>query len=368
MNTRFDLTLGLALAVATATHAGQVALQLDSVTSATCTEEYDGYYGNYWNCTPDAPLALSPALPQGAGSTIDLDTRGDFIGGTVVLEAHTQGGIAIPAWSRTLVRTPPSSMTSSADSGIGPWPPPPLTPESTEATAWLQITRFAGQGDFDGTITVRQDSVVRDAQGVGTRTVFQENYVFSAIPGSPLACAGDRLYLDYDGDGEEDSRDAKSYALDTSFGAGVDGLGLSIAEYCSAQSIFTCQRADFRNDEPLRKKPGDCARVRVSQGVDACRPAEFAQAIAIGARRTCQGLPLFADADGDGEPDATDACPGTPAGDSIDERGCSVDQFCAAQPVASCKRADFLNDEPLLKKPGDCRKTKTKPRACEAVR
>ncbi len=60
------------------------------------------------------------------------------------------------------------------------------------------------------------------------------------------------------------------------------------------------------------------------------------------------------DIDGDGEPDASDRCVNTSPLTSIDASGCSRAQFCTTQPRSSCKRADWRNDEPTAKKPGDC--------------
>lgn len=67
----------------------------------------------------------------------------------------------------------------------------------------------------------------------------------------------------------------------------------------------------------------------------------------------CEATPLFTDADGDGEFDGTDACPGTPAGQPVDQAGCSIAQFCASVDLSQssntrpCKLADWGNDEPL---------------------
>ncbi len=68
------------------------------------------------------------------------------------------------------------------------------------------------------------------------------------------------------------------------------------------------------------------------------------------------------DADGDGEQDDTDLCPGTPNdGTPVDTAGCSVDQFCAAVDMSQgyhsavrCRFADWMNDT-LFGWPGDCR-------------
>lgn len=61
------------------------------------------------------------------------------------------------------------------------------------------------------------------------------------------------------------------------------------------------------------------------------------------------------DADGDGEGDATDRCSGTPSGETVDGDGCSRSQFCARFDASTrdgtraCKKADWSNDEPLMR-------------------
>jgi hypothetical protein len=68
------------------------------------------------------------------------------------------------------------------------------------------------------------------------------------------------------------------------------------------------------------------------------------------------------DQDGDGEANATDACPDTPSGAAVDQAGCSLAQFCAAidattaQGAKVCKNSDWRNDEPLAaSNKGDCK-------------
>lgn len=63
-----------------------------------------------------------------------------------------------------------------------------------------------------------------------------------------------------------------------------------------------------------------------------------------------------ADADGDGVGDAADDCPSTPGATAVDAAGCSQAQFCAAIDATVpktgkkvCERADWQNDEPLMK-------------------
>lgn len=67
------------------------------------------------------------------------------------------------------------------------------------------------------------------------------------------------------------------------------------------------------------------------------------------------------DADGDGEADPSDRCPDTPIAVDVDSDGCSLAQFCALfdattrDGAKSCKRADWRNDEPLMKRrDADC--------------
>jgi len=77
---------------------------------------------------------------------------------------------------------------------------------------------------------------------------------------------------------------------------------------------------------------------------------------------------LTADSDGDGFRDAEDACPTTPAGTAVDQRGCSQAEFCAAIGATTaarrkaCRKADWKNDEPLMrKKDADCTVVKGDP-------
>jgi hypothetical protein len=76
----------------------------------------------------------------------------------------------------------------------------------------------------------------------------------SATP--PRQCLGHAVITDSDGDAEPDATDR---CADTPAGAFVDGNGCSAPQFCSQQSASACQRSDFRNDEPLAKKPFDCA-------------------------------------------------------------------------------------------------------------
>jgi hypothetical protein len=69
------------------------------------------------------------------------------------------------------------------------------------------------------------------------------------------------------------------------------------------------------------------------------------------------GLPCH-DTDGDGEPDATDVCPGT-VFLPVDQAGCSIEQFCAAIDTTTgrgrfrCRHADWGNNQ-AGRAPHDC--------------
>ncbi len=69
----------------------------------------------------------------------------------------------------------------------------------------------------------------------------------------------------------------------------------------------------------------------------------------------CLLIPPFVDSDQDGEDDSTDSCLDTPEAETVDGNGCSIDQFCSVISAAdrtgsrTCKKADWHNDEPLMR-------------------
>src|SRR6185295_12032684 len=88
------------------------------------------------------------------------------------------------------------------------------------------------------------------------------------------------------------------------------------------------------------------------------RDNEQAQCEADLARCLSQPVP---DADGDGEADGADQCSATPYRQSVDGNGCSLAQFCAGFDATiwdgsrACRRADWRNDEPLMRRSeADC--------------
>ncbi len=355
---RTTLAALAALALVSPARAVDVTLALTSATTQACHYEDDWYYGQYLVCGGQVAAGLAPATPQGAGR-LEFDAAHEFLRGALSLEAYSINGSGMPAWSAAIERVD-SYTIRRADQAIGPWPlqiPGQASPASPYA-AGIAVTRFSAQDDFAGTLTMSFQA--------DDLTQWQLKLAFTSIPGSgPPACLGERLLLDDDGDGETNARDAAPGYRDTTYGGAIDADGRTIGDFCGTApgNTSTCRRLDFQNDEPLRLKPLDC---RPNTDHDYCAPAAFFAAEAATpspAPRTCLGFALVDDADGDGEPDRSDRCATTPAGETVDGDGCSALQFCAAQTARACARADFSNDEPG-KKPRDCAKTRTKPRAC----
>lgn len=104
--------------------------------------------------------------------------------------------------------------------------------------------------------------------------------------------------------------------------------------------------------DPYPDNP-DNYRARCEEAID--NEKRFGDALLL-----CEAERKFSDDDGDGEDDATDACPGTPASASVDSAGCALQQFCASIDIrtaggpAICVNADWKNDEPLGNA-GDCK-------------
>ncbi len=98
---------------------------------------------------------------------------------------------------------------------------------------------------------------------------------------------------------------------------------------------------------------------------DACDPfpdnADHEQAQCDLELFECLATSSFTDADLDGEQDATDLCPDTPFGSAVDASGCSQSEFCEMNPAftsrerAACRRSDWRNDEPTMRRSShDC--------------
>ena len=142
--------------------------------------------------------------------------------------------------------------------------------------------------------------------------------------------------------------EAKLLASD---GADFDIFGESVALSGDAAVIG----ASFDDDNGAYS--GAAYVFRLSPGLARCE-ANLSEALVRLDR--CLADPPFSDADGDGEHDDTDRCPGTPAGDAIDESGCSREQFCRLvvlrrpRSVSRCISSDWRNDQSLEGNPMDC--------------
>lgn len=151
-----------------------------------------------------------------------------------------------------------------------------------------------------------------------------------------------------------DQRDSDRNGLGDACNDGEDGDGDEWAD-----PLDNC--ADRANDQ--RDRDGDLVgdlcdpypdnpdnyRARCEEAV--ANEEQFGEALLL-----CEAERKFRDADGDGEDDATDACPGTAANQPVDTAGCTLSQFCSAIGArrAICNVADFRNDEPLGNA-ADCR-------------
>ena len=315
--------------------------------------------------SPAAAVTIVPGASTGLPSSIDVDAVGEVIRGALNLDGYTLAGVPVAPWSGGIDRIA-SSRLEVTDSN-GAWPV--SLAGQVDAGSWrVVVTGFTDQASFAGhlELTLRQDT---GGSGWSSRwTTWVVTYSFAALPtaGAP-PCMGETLHFDDDADGEVNVRDLAPHGLDPTFGAAVDEWGRTIVEFCP-QAFASCSRADFRNDEVLSKAPRDC-RLVGAKAERQCVPAEmFGPGVAAAPpTRQCLGYDVISDADADGEPDATDRCGGTPASSLVDGSGCSAAQFCLQQSVSACRRADFQNDEPFTKGPGDCAKTRVKPRACTAA-
>lgn len=335
-----------------------------------------------------------PETPQPPGSVIDLDAAGALIRGVVNLDWVPLDGAPGGPWTCTLeflssggavhfpapmrnrqypVLDPGRRLYGVRDPDPAcplplPWFPWQPIHDGQLFSGWtMQITRMASQSDFSGELSLHVGSCDSGACDQAEQLAL----AFDSLPADPPPCAGDVLLLDTDGDGEADARDLRSGFTDASAGPGVDENGVTIADFCwgeAQRDASICRTLDFRNDETGRRKPRDCRMIRPRSGSRYCGAGEFfGSSSPVAPPRTCLGHALLEDADADGEPDTTDRCPGTPAGSAIDGSGCSTEQFCSLQSVQLCQRADFANDEPLAKRPGDCARTRSEPHTCTAA-
>lgn len=93
--------------------------------------------------------------------------------------------------------------------------------------------------------------------------------------------------------------------------------------------VFLSRSVALRADVRDRIAPDGMSAIR--RQLDPTLPAEESRTVthnwefALGLSLFLETGPGTRDADGDGVPDDRDACPGTPAGETVDERGCALD-------------------------------------------
>lgn len=174
-------------------------------------------------------------------------------------------------------------------------------------------------------------------------------------------------FEDMDGDDHADDLDVCPSVADPDQ-PDTDGDG--IGDVCNAAIDFDGD--DHRDDLdncPETSNRGQSDRDSDGQG-DACDPfpdepdnekgqLRFDLGASTEALNVCLDRRPFEDADGDGEEDSTDACAATPAGEAVDDAGCSLTQFCGARSTRGrggrdCTRADWQADETSPSKPHDC--------------
>lgn len=167
------------------------------------------------------------------------------------------------------------------------------------------------------------------------------DHLFAAFSGElrVYEAEGTVPIVDGDGDGVDDAVDnCPGVANPGQADADGDGLGDVCDEFPNEadHDLALCQ-LDLAEAQ---------AGLAVCQGELAACSADLA---------SCESS-IPQDGDGDGEFDATDACPGSPSGTPVDDAGCTAEQFCARYDgdSRSCRSADWENDEPGTRWPGDC--------------
>lgn len=150
----------------------------------------------------------------------------------------------------------------------------------------------------------------------------------------------------------------------------VDATELRIS--CSAGSLGSDLAACEQERDVLEGEVADLEEslVETTAALEQC-DAELAATRNELSEVRGQLMDVIADPDGDGVPAVLDLCPDPPAdpSDLVDERGCTLVQFCAAIEIPNpsqsqvCTGADWMNDEPIGN-PRDCQATRA--RVCEA--
>ena len=309
----------------------------------------------------------SAATNYTVAATADLD--GD---GKSSIWAATSAGGLFEIDPVSLAATPRGDLCTGAVTALAAFSTGPL-PGTLVFTCDRQVGVY---GIYEGTVLWRSDSLTPALARNDNLAVLEVGNRARIVVGDG---AGVRVFegygtrnLDIDGDG------VPNYADDCPEVANADQKdtdGDHVGDACNdAQDSDGDEWADALDDCPGLANPDQANRDGDPLG-DACdrypdnpdnERARCDEAIANEATLTaelqvCEARPAFVDADGDGEYDRTDLCPGTPPGEPVDSAGCSRDQFCAASSsgrglgwVVRCLRLDWRNDEPDAFLPGDC--------------
>src|SRR5262245_61693457 len=102
--------------------------------------------------------------------------------------------------------------------------------------------------------------------GQSDGAVPQCHYDLGVAESELAQCWAEPRFVDADGDGVHDAHDR--CPATPAFERLVDASGCSQTEFCNAH-LADCERADWRNDEPLRK-PVDCLRIGSKRSGYAC--------------------------------------------------------------------------------------------------
>ena len=132
---------------------------------------------------------------------------------------------------------------------------------------------------------------------------------------------------------------------------GVAVLDRNIVNGAFATAVEPTDDPDTKADDDATVRAVGCSLGRCEEDLAACEAERDAAVAHLAA--------ILADPDGDRVVAIMDLCLGTAAGAAVDDRGCSLHQFCeridfgGPSPTA-CKRADWRGDEPATCQPRDC--------------
>jgi hypothetical protein len=279
-------------------------------------------------------LALAPGGVSVASTALGLPSQnalGDVEGGWI----FTVQGDAIDAAAGTL-----AGVFLGVGSATGV-----ISDGATEEVAFLarDAILLFDRTTFEGIGTLALPNVLGAARGfvqTGARA-----FAFATGAGQVFLASAPATTGDADGDGIGDELDnCPQLANPLQENANGDFLGDACDPGLGAGSpsflLARCQALSA----------SQAAQIAAAQSSVASLQLAISQASAE--LLDCQ---VPSDTDADGQRDAVDTCPATPAGAIVDESGCSRPEFCATQSLAPCKRGDFRNDETGKRKPQDCR-------------